>query len=76
MIWNVSYQLFDFYTDAGPEYDGDNFVAKVQRRDIGLLGNTAIGYGGITIYHCLFSINFQWNILIIELNDTNQIASF
>ena len=42
MIWNVSYQLFDFYTDAGPEYDGDNFVAKVQRRDIGLLGNTAM----------------------------------
>ena len=42
VMWNVSYQLFDFYTDAGPEYDGDNFVAKVQRRDIGLLGNMAL----------------------------------
>ena len=42
VMWNVSYQLFDFYTDAGPEYDGENFVAKVQRRDIGLLGNMAL----------------------------------
>ena len=49
VMWNVSYQLFDFYTDAGPEYDGDNFVAKVQRRDIGLLGNMAL-------VHCILSL--------------------
>ena len=36
---NLSYTMFDFYADAGPETDGDNFVAKVQRRDIAMLGN-------------------------------------
>ena len=36
---NLSYKMFDFYADAGPQTDGDNFVAKVQRRDIAMLGN-------------------------------------
>ena len=35
---NLSYKMFDFYADAGPQTDGDNFVAKVQRRDIAMLG--------------------------------------
>ena len=33
-----SYNLFDFYADPGAEHDEDNFIAKVQRRDIVLLG--------------------------------------
>lgn len=32
-------QPFDFYEDAGPENDGDNFIAKIQRLDIKLLEN-------------------------------------
>ena len=34
----ASYNLFDFYGDPGPEHDNDNFIAKVQRRDIVMLG--------------------------------------
>ena len=30
--------MFDFYADPGAEHDEDNFIAKVQRRDIVLLG--------------------------------------
>ena len=33
-----SYNLFDFYADPGPEEDKDNFIAKVQRGDIVMLG--------------------------------------
>ena len=33
-----SYNLFDFYADPGSEPDKDNFIAKVQRRDIVMLG--------------------------------------
>ena len=36
---NLSYRMWDFHADSGPENDGDNFVAKVQRRDIVMLGN-------------------------------------
>ena len=35
-----SYNLFDFYADPGAEEDKDNFIAKVQRRDIVLLGRS------------------------------------
>ena len=33
-----SYNLFDFYADPGAEHDKENFIAKVQRRDIVMLG--------------------------------------
>ena len=35
----VSYNLFNFYTDPGPGQE-DNFIAKVQRREIVMLGRT------------------------------------
>ena len=35
----VEFEAFDFYADSGPEDDGDNFIAKVQRVDIELLEN-------------------------------------
>ena len=34
----VSYNLFNFYHDPGPTSD-DNFIAKVQRREIVMLGD-------------------------------------
>ena len=33
----IQYEAFDFYEDSGPQDDGDNFIAKVQRADIELL---------------------------------------
>ena len=30
--------MFNFFADPGPEHDKDNFIAKVQRRDIAVLG--------------------------------------
>ena len=33
------FEEFDFYADSGPEDDGDNIIAKVQRVDIELLEN-------------------------------------
>ena len=33
----IKYDTFDFYEDSGPQEDGDNFIAKVQRVDIELL---------------------------------------
>ena len=35
----IEYETFDFYEDSGPQDDGDNFIAKVQRVDIELLEN-------------------------------------
>jgi hypothetical protein len=35
----VEFEAFDFYADSGPEDDGDNFIAKVQRVDIELMEN-------------------------------------
>ena len=45
-IWSCwrptsSYNLFDFYADPGAEEDKDNFIAKVQRRDIVMLGRVS-----------------------------------
>ena len=35
----IVFDTFDFYADSGPQDDGDNFIAKVQRVDIELLEN-------------------------------------
>jgi len=35
----IEYKTFDFFADSGPKDDGDNFIAKVQRVDIEMLGN-------------------------------------